>query len=166
MHPCSSAPAFPCMLLEVHERVSSWSRDCQAPLGSSSSSSSSAEIWICLHERGVKKNGLDPRFSAEVCVFTQACRQTSGCVDSNVSWRCSHPEFSSLQTCFEGTFSLQQANVLLILMASLVVSSFGDVHKWCMNAVNGFFFSRGAFVVSCFCVNRWWASENGGVNRS
>lgn len=47
-------------------------------------------------------------------------------------------KFSSLQTCFEGTFSWQQANVLLILMASLVVSSFGDVHKWCMNAVNGF----------------------------
>lgn len=39
---------FPCVSVEVHERVSSWSRDCQASLGSSSS----AEIWICLHVRG------------------------------------------------------------------------------------------------------------------
>lgn len=38
-------------------------------------------------------------------------------------------------TCFEGTFSLRKASVIVIPMASFIVSSFGDVHKRCMKVL-------------------------------
>lgn len=38
-------------------------------------------------------------------------------------------------TCFEGTFSLQKASVIVTPMASFIVSSFGDVHKRCMKVL-------------------------------
>lgn len=38
-------------------------------------------------------------------------------------------------TCFEGTLSLRKASVVVIPMASFIVSSFGDVHKRCMKVL-------------------------------
>lgn len=38
-------------------------------------------------------------------------------------------------TCFEGTFILRKAPVVVIPMASFIVSSFGDVHKRCMKVL-------------------------------
>lgn len=55
-------------------------------------------------------------------------------------------------TCFEGTFSLRKASVIVIPMASFIVSSFGDVHKRCMKVLP--LSLRFFFPGSRFCINQ------------
>lgn len=77
--------------------------------------------WIRLCARGLKnKPGHDPGLGAGAAACGPQCSQT---------------ETQQFSARFEGTFSLQKARVVVILMAPFIVSSFGDVHKRCMKVL-------------------------------
>lgn len=117
----------------VHDHGCSWSRDCHA-------AGAPAALWSGsggekLKKKTKKKTGLGLRFGPRSACFHAGLPANKRREDSNVSWRCSLTEIQQFSTCFEGTFSLQKAYVVVIPMASFTVSSFGDVHKRCMTVL-------------------------------
>lgn len=87
------------------------------------------------------------RVFVEVCSWSHDCQTTSGSSDLEEPRKCVFSRsgvrivmspgdvLMRFPTCFEGTFSLRKASVIVIPMASFIVSSFGDVHKRCMKVL-------------------------------